>query len=315
MTDMTVSRLGQADAAGDTNALFLQKFSGEVMTAFDETNVMKDLHISRTIENGKSASFPATWKANASYHTPGNQLVGTQVIKHNERLIYIDDLLVADTFVADIDAAKNHYDVRAIYSEQLGKALARAFDQKTMQVAILAARASATVSGGYGGSSVTAATAKTDGAVLAGAIFDAAQALDEKDVDESDRVAILKPAQYSLLAQTTNVINKDWGGSGVYADGTVLRIGGVRLVKSNNLPSTVVAAAGGENNTYNGDFSTTASVVFNKTAIGTLKLMDLVSQMTGNDFNVMYQGTLMVSKYAMGHGILRPECAVEIKTA
>ena len=27
----------------------------------------------------------------------------------------------------------------------------------------------------------------------------------------------------------------------------------------------------------------------------------------------MYQGTLMAAKYAMGHGILRPECAVEIK--
>jgi len=27
----------------------------------------------------------------------------------------------------------------------------------------------------------------------------------------------------------------------------------------------------------------------------------------------MYQGTWMVAKYALGHGILRPECAAAIK--
>ena len=34
---------------------------------------------------------------------------------------------------------------------------------------------------------------------------------------------------------------------------------------------------------------------------------------TSGDFEVMYQGTLRAEKYAMGHGILRPDCAVEIK--
>lgn len=314
MTDMTVSRLGQLDAAGDENALFLKKFGGEVLTAFDETNVMSGLHLSRTIESGKSAQFPATWKANAGYHTPGNQLLGSQQIKHNERVISIDDLLVSDTFIANIDEAKNHYDVRSIYSNELGRALARSFDQTTMQVAVLAARATATVSGGFGGSAVTHANAKTDGAQLASLIFDGAQALDEKDIPEHERNVIVKPAQYYLMAQTTALINKDWGGAGVYADGSILKVADVSIVKSNNVPTTVVSATTGENNTYSGDFSKTAAVMFQKQAIGTVKLMELATQMTGNDFAVMYQGTMLVAKYAMGHGILRPECAVEIAT-
>ena len=314
MTDMTVSRLGQLDAAGDANALFLKKFGGEVLTAFEETNVMAGLHLSRTIENGKSAQFPATWKANAGYHTPGNQLLGSQQIKHNERVISIDDLLVSDTFIANIDEAKNHYDVRSIYSNELGRALARSFDQTTMQVAVLAARATATVSGGFGGSAVTHANAKTDGAQLASLIFDGAQALDEKDIPEHERNVIVKPAQYYLMAQTTALINKDWGGAGVYADGSILKVADVSIVKSNNVPTTVVSATTGENNTYSGDFSKTAAVMFQKQAIGTVKLMELATQMTGNDFAVMYQGTMLVAKYAMGHGILRPECAVEIAT-
>ena len=319
MTNVTASRLGAANGAAanfdQTNALFLKVFSGEVLTAFDENNVMKDLHVSRTISSGKSAQFPVTGKANAAYHTPGTPLLGTQTVSHNEVVVNIDDVLIADTFIADIDEAKNHYDVRAEYSRLLGMALAKQFDVRLLQLAVLAARSSATVSGGNGGSAITDADSKTNGASLAASIFEAAKIMDEKDVPENERVAIVKPAQYYNLVQTTDVINRDWGGAGVYADGTVLRVAGIQIVKSNNVPSTNVSAVSGENNTYHGDFSTTAAVVMQKQALGTVKLMDLAVEQTSGDFNIQYQGTLMAAKYAMGHGILRPECAVEIKTA
>ena len=319
MTNVTASRLGAANGAAanfdQTNALFLKVFSGEVLTAFDENNVMKDLHVSRTISSGKSAQFPVTGKANAAYHTPGTPLLGTQTVSHNEVVVNIDDVLIADTFIADIDEAKNHYDVRAEYSRLLGMALAKQFDVRLLQLAVLAARSSATVSGGNGGSAITDADSKTNGASLAASIFEAAKIMDEKDVPENERVAIVKPAQYYNLVQTTDVINRDWGGAGVYADGTVLRVAGIQIVKSNNVPSTNVSAVSGENNTYHGDFSTTAAVVMQKQALGTVKLMDLAVEKTSGDFNIQYQGTLMAAKYAMGHGILRPECAVEIKTA
>jgi hypothetical protein len=172
-----------------------------------------------------------------------------------------------------------------------------------------------TISGGNGGTALISATSKTSGAALAAAIFDAAKAMDEKDVPENERVAIVAPAQYYNLVQETSVINRDWGGAGVYAEGTVLKVAGIEIVKSNNLPTANVAAVAGENNTYSGNFSTTAALVMQKSAIGTVKLMDLAVERTSGDFEVMYQGTLMAAKYAMGHGVLRPECAVEIKTA
>ena len=320
MTNATPSRLGVVNAASSpnyaqANALFLKVFAGEVLTAFEENNVMQNLHTSRTISSGKSAQFPVTGKANAAYHTPGTPLLGTQAIKHNEVVVNIDDMLVADTFIANIDEAKNHYDVRAEYSRLLGMALAKKFDQQTMQVGLLAARASATITGGNGGTTLTtgAGSGAITGAQLAAAIFDAAKAMDEKDVPENERVAIVKPEEYYKLVQETNVINRDWGGAGVYADGTVLRVAGVQIVKSNNLPQASISAATGENNTYNGDFTNVKALVMQKQAIGTVKLMDLAVERTSGDFEVMYQGTLMAAKYAMGHGILRPECAVEIK--
>ena len=132
---------------------------------------------------------------------------------------------------------------------------------------------------------------------------------------EHDRYGVLAPAQYYLAAQTVELINKDWGGQGTYADGKIVKIAGIPLVKSNNVPKTVVSAETGENNTYSGDFTNTVAAIFQKQAIGTVKLMDLALQVTGDDFKAMYQGTMLVAKMAVGHGYLRPECSVELSKA
>lgn len=308
MANATVLRIGQVNGAGATDAMFLKLFAGEVMTAYEENNVFQALHQIRTIQHGKSAAFPATWKVNASYHTVGAEIVG-QTSNVNERVITIDDLLLADVFVASIDEAKNHFDYRSVYSKQCGAALARSFDKNVAQVIVLAARAAATVTGGNGGTQLTNAGYGTTGSTIASGIFSAAQTLDEKDVPENDRYAVLKPAQYYLVAQTTDVINRDWGGSGVYAEGKVLKVSGVHIVKSNNLPTSNITTGPAA---YQGDFTNTRGVVFNKAAAGTVKLLDLQMEM---GYDMRRQGTLMIAKYAVGHGILRPECSVEMKIA
>ena len=270
----------------------------------------------RTISQGKSAQFPAVGKTTAAYHTPGNEINGS-VIKHNERVITIDDLLISDSFIAQLDEAKNHYDVRSIYSNEMGNALARTVDQHLLQLSILAAQAATTVNGENGGEVITDADAKTNAASLITSIFDAAQALDEKDVPETDRFCVVPPATYYNIVENDKVLNRDFGGAnGVYAEGTVLKVAGINIVKSNTAVSAFTDQSGasstGENNTYNGDFSNTAAVVFHKSAIGTVKLMDLAME---SEYDIRRQGTLMVAKMALGHGILRPEAAVEIQTA
>lgn len=56
--DTTPSRLGQVNAANDANALFLKVFSNEILTTFDEANIMKDLHTIRSISSGKVLNSP-----------------------------------------------------------------------------------------------------------------------------------------------------------------------------------------------------------------------------------------------------------------
>jgi hypothetical protein len=309
MADMTVSRLGQVNQAGDATALFLKVFAGEVLTAFRTATVFAERTMLRTISSGKSASFPATWKATASYHTPGQEING-QSLNHNERVITIDDLLIADIFIAQIDEAMNHFDIRSEYSFQAGDALAQQYDKNLAQLGYLAARAAATVTGGNGGGSVTDADADTNGASLATSFFDAVQLLDEKDVPERDRWGYLKPAQYYNLVETDKLLNRDFGGDpGTYSDGTLFRVAGVGIVKTNNLPTTNITTGPAA---YQGDFSNSVSLIQHRSAQGTVRLLDLALE---SEYLIKHQGTLMVAKYAVGHGILRPESAVEIKTA
>jgi len=308
MSAATPLRIGQTNGAGVTDALFLKVFGGEVLTAFDEVNVMERLQMIRNIQSGKSAQFPATWKVNASYHTPGAEIVG-QTSNVAERVITIDDLLISDVFIPLIDEAKNHYEYRAEYSKQSGRALSYQFDKNSLQVAALAARASATVTGANGGLQLTNAGYATTGSTIAAGIFAVAENFDEKDIPENERVVVMRPAQYYIVAQTTNVINRDWGGAGVYAEGTVLKVAGVEIVKSNHIPSTNIASGP---SAYQGDFSNTVMVALHKSAIGTVKLLDLAVEM---EYDMRRQGTLIVAKYALGHGILRPESAVELLSA
>lgn len=206
----TMAAPGQLNGTGLTDAQFLKLFTGEVLTAFAENNIMKGLHRERTITHGKSASFPTIWKASAEYHKPGTPILGNNKILHGERIIHIDDLLTSSVFIYDLDEAKNHYEIRGDYSREVGAALAREYDQKTMRVACLAARTAGTVTGEPGGSAYASANFATDGKKLAGGIFTCAQTFDEKDVpDKNDRVVVVRPAQYYLLAQTTDLINKD----------------------------------------------------------------------------------------------------------
>ena len=68
---VSVQSMLAGGAFATDNALFLKVFANEVLNAFEESNVMKELHTVRTISSGKSAQFPVTGIATAKYHTPG----------------------------------------------------------------------------------------------------------------------------------------------------------------------------------------------------------------------------------------------------
>jgi len=337
----SVSRLGQSNLTGDVNALFLKQFAGEVLTTFEMENVMMPLHTVRSISSGKSAQFPTTGVASAAYHTPGESLLTTDNgsgatkylsrIKHAEVVIAIDDMLVSSAFIANIDEAKNHYDVRSIYSTEIGRQLAYTADKNLIRTVISGANATTDRFGGssslyLGGTEVydDELTGTDLGNALATAFFNVAQKMDEKGVPQNDRYAVVTPeVYYQLVNLNKDAISRDYNpeGNGSKAGGYIVQIAGIRIMKSNNIPTTDEATTGvaphnsaqiqndvfGTSGVGYGAFNflRTKGVIFQKEAVGTVKLLDLGVE---SDYSIERQGTLMVAKYAMGHGVLRNEC-------
>ena len=341
MSAMTPSRSGEA-LGGSANAyeLFLKTFSGEVLASFAERNVMMPLHTVRTITSGKSAQFPMTGVAAAAYHVPGAEIVGG-AINHAERVISIDNLLTSSAFIANIDEAMNHYDVRSIYSKEIGFALANHADKALIRTAIAGSLDAADPIGNAGGGTVT--TGSTGDGLVDG-LLEAAQKFDEADVPQGDRYAVVTPARYYGIlkaaggSDTASAIqNRDFGGtaSPTRCD-QALMVGGIQVLMSNHIPTGdestasgalgdgtdgvrndpfvdagATGAAAGEG--YSGvDFSNYIGVAFHRSGIGTCKLLDLAVE---SDYLVQNQGTLMVAKYAMGHNYLRAEACVGLKAS
>lgn len=340
MSDLNVIRPGAINQAADKRALFLKLFSGEVMTTFAQETIFDKMTRVRTISGGKSAQFPHIGNISASYHTPGAEIIGSQ-INHAERVLTVDGLLQASTTIANIDEAMNHYDVRSPYSTEIGRALAYAKDTKLARVIARAARTTFVLNDTryptYGTSGarntelgsntwqadLRSSSAGSNAAELASRIFKSAEIMDSKNCPQSGRFCAVRPAQYYLLVQyglsatvantvVNPLMNRDQGGMGSISSASLPQIANIGIYKSLHVPSTLVtedttANTGGNN--YNGDFRNTVALVWQSEAVGTVQLLGVSTEM---EYSARHQGTFMVSKYAVGHGVLRPECACEI---
>lgn len=311
MADANPSRVGQANLAGTTDALFLKVFSGEVMSSFNSNTVMSGLTRVRNINSGKSAQFAAIGRIGAEYHTPGTEITGSNV-EHGEKVVTIDDLLISDSFISNIDEAKNHYEVRSEYSTQMGQALAQTYDRSLISAAVKAAAAAeaGAVSDQGNAASTNLGSATPTVQTIVDALYAEAAAMDELFLPAEDRFVIVSPATYWGLVQNDKLIDRDFGGTGSYTEGKVIKVAGMSIIKSANLGINHTAVgnlaqypdAGGTK--YMTDTSAVAALVLQRTALGTVKLMELASE---SAYDIRRQGTLMVSKMAVGHGVIRPE--------
>lgn len=313
-------RGGQINGAGDARALFLKLYGGEVFASFAESNVFVDRHMVRSIGQGKSAQFPSVGGKSAGYHTPGTMTTGV-LGNLTETLLTVDDFIEASTAIAEIDLAMAHFDYRTPFTREDGKAIARLYDQNVARVGVQAALTTTSRFAGTGdiyedktvGKIINAANSNTDVAVLKAKFVEVATNYDEKDIDDSGRNMFLKPATYHLLAADNQTISSDYGSAGDIKSLRIPQLLGFNLIKTNNLPTTNVT--GTYSNKYNVDARNVVALAMKDWTVGTVKVRDMSVGMTGNDYKVTHNATLVVSRMLVGHGILRPEGAAVIRTA
>jgi hypothetical protein len=189
-----------------------------------------------------------------------------------------------------------------------------------------AAQAAANITGGDAGTVLTntgiaSATAATAANAMIDSLFDAASALDSHYVPKEGRKAFIRLEEYYKLANATNAVNIDFSGgaNGGVAEGKVMRVAGIELIPTAHFVSSNITTGADAGSATQGGSTPQAvnlanyvCLVSHPSAAGTVQLMNLATEM---EYDIRRQGTLMVAKYAMGHGVLRPEAAVGIKEA
>jgi hypothetical protein len=245
-----LTQLGQANLAGDTRALYLKLFSGEMFKGFQYNTIARDLIMKRTIKNGKSLQFIYTGRTKSEFHTPGNSILGDSngAPPVAEKTITIDDLLISSAFVYELDEVLAHYDLRSEISRKIGYALAEKYDRLAFRAVARGARAASPITAtGYvepGGTQIRVGSTTNDSDAynssnLVSAFYDAAAALDEKGVSSDGRVAVLNPRQYYELIQavgTNGLVNRDAQGTALQNGQGIIEIAGIKIYKSMNIP-------------------------------------------------------------------------------
>lgn len=285
--------------------LAIKVFSGEVMTSFETKNVFLPLVKTRTIPNGKSASFAVIGKYDTavSTHVPGEDVV-PNLINAGERVIEIDNLKYASVFVDRFEEAMQHYETRATYASEMGRKLAIEVDKAVIGALDTAAAGTANsddTNGGEGQPSaqtaISVGVAIADNNAEAGdkilaSLFDANTAFDEDDIP-GERYCVMSPKNYNRLVQS-GAVHKDMtqGNNGGIDSGKLVQVAGMNVTISNNIsPDTIY--------------------VFTDECVGVVKLLDVKTEA---EYQIQKQGTLMVSSYAMGFGVLNNGCVVKLDT-
>jgi hypothetical protein len=321
--------LGLTQGGNDYNnkyATYLKLFSGEMFKAYESACIAKGTVQNRTLTSGRSMQFIFTGRMEAEYHQPGEPILGSSNPPVAEKTIIMDDLLISSAFVYDLDETLAHYSLRGEISKKIGHALAEAYDKKVFRTIALAAREAHPITAAPGpepGGSVIriGADNQFDAQSLVDAFFEAAAILDEKNVPQAGRFAVLSPRQYyALISQVdSNILNRDYGNTSgdLQSGGGLYEIAGISIKRSNNLPFQAgnVGRVDGENNDYGGDFTNHCGLIYAKDAAGVVQAIGPQVQTTGSDVHTMYQGDIIVGRLAMGVGTLNPACAIELQAA
>lgn len=334
-----VSYGGQSDGSGaysstfsTQNELFVNAFTGEIITEFRNNTVFRGSIMSKPLKKGhKGAKFPCFGTATGSHHVPGTNVLTENngdgnaymnAIKRGERLINLNNPFVAPNFKDALDDFKDEYDGKSIEGREMGIALAQQWDWSASRAILAASQGTAVYTGGptgggdinidlAGGSDVSdpPANAAEEGQRVAAALFAAKQAFDEASIPAEGRCAAFLPSVYNKLAQNTDAINRDWGGSGAYRDGTVLYVAGFQIKWSNNIPTTdeSAAAPAGDFNSIYLDHQTCVGMAWHETAAAVVEAWELQFEM---EYKMEYGGHLMLAKMANGFGYTRPEAAI-----
>ena len=307
---------GFSGLEANDRALLVEQVTGEIIASFDKTVAMEGKYQKKEINGAKSLRFEHVGGIGAYYHNAGEHIKGSEVA-HDKSELTLDRPLVSSFFTDDFNESMLHYDARKEYTRKMGEVLAQKYDRNIQMKFITAARLK-NVMAEYDGGSVIVDTeiADTDLAkrvnAFAKALITAKKELVKKNVTGTI-FAVTDPDTYFEIVENRTLLNKDYGNVGDYAEGMVFKIGGIPLTYHNYIPQ--VDATSQTNKEFYDEYhgincKGTVAFVGTDEAVGVLKGGNITVKIWDDNGRM---GTWTRASLACGMGVLRPECAVEIR--
>lgn len=255
-------RLG--NDTGTVNPLHIEQYGGAVESQFVKSSIMKEYFPLKRITGTDTVTNDRIGKTSLQAVVPGVRPTSAAPTFDNIS-VKVDTVVLARSNVALLHDFQAHYDVRAAVGMEHGKEIGKFFDEAfliqgikaAMVVVGTAAGETPAPEGFKSGTVITLAAAgdENDPDKFQRSIEDASADIEKKDVDLEGAVLFVPIDQYYVLLRNDKLISGDYStGNGDYAQGIVLRSNGIRVVKTNRIPSA--AAAGhflsnaGNNNAY-----------------------------------------------------------------
>lgn len=286
----------------DTYETALTLFKGEVLDAFNQVNIARDLIQNKTIEGGKSEQFIVVGRGKTSDVTTKvrGQDVPTTFLENDEVTITLGAGLEIAKFLDSEDGKIAQYDIASRIAKANGQAMADLLDTQIFKLIgndVLNATpkvdqlpAKVIVMTGYD----AAADGKDKGNIAIKALFKAKAEYKKRFINETP-VAVTDIDTYNNIAQS-DAINSDYTTqNGGLDTGTVNMVAGFSFKITTNLDTTT-----------NPNLKV---LIFTENVAGILTLTDLKST---TYYDELKAGMYYITRYRHGMGVLDPTSLIVI---
>jgi hypothetical protein len=246
--------------SGNVNPLYIEQYGGEVEHRILKDSFMRQFFKFKTVRGTDTITNDRIGSSALQKVARGIRPVDNAPTFDNIS-IKVDTIVLARTNEFVLDSFLSHIDTRKEIGVEHGKEIGKFFDESFLVQGIKACQvtnvdpAGVTLGGwegetptnivrtapnGFQGGTVqvlSGAGDELDPDLLELAIQDLCQKIEEKDVDISEAVLLLRPAQYYALLRNSKLISRDFSSvNGDYAKGDVLESCGIRIQKTNRFP-------------------------------------------------------------------------------
>lgn len=227
--------------------LMLDQYAGGVESQFAAKSIMRQYANVRPVVGTDTIVNNRVGRTTLSKLTPGVRPDAAKT-EFGDVSLTVDTVVLARDSRSMLNEFQTHIDARMELAEDHGKEIGKFFDEAFIIQGIKGSLASAPagLNGSIGAGkneTLVAANDEEDPDKLYEAIKAVIIQMEDEDIDVDELVVFVRPSQFGALHDNNKLTSSDYSSAnGDFADATLYKVYGARIVKTNRIPKVANAA-------------------------------------------------------------------------